>query len=42
MVLSELANEIENINRKIKQILKDLNFEYDIWPEETSYGENGL
>lgn len=35
MLLSELVKEMESINGKIKQVLKDLKFDYDYWPEES-------
>lgn len=33
MLLSELTNELEILNGKIKQLIRNVNFEYDCWPE---------
>lgn len=42
MLLSELTNELENINGKIKKIIKDLHFEYDFWPSESDMEKMGI
>ena len=41
MLLAELVNVMESINGKIKQVMKELNFEYDCWPQESDMKKLG-
>lgn len=42
MLLSELVNEMGSINGKIKRVLKDLDFTYDCWPDESAMEKLGF